>query len=97
MAADDGVETGGGWVEVRSARSCRTGVDQPAVDLDQFRFRQKRRPFALVDIAAHRDDRRDAPQRFQDSRVADIAGMDDGSQPASAASACGAAGRACPR
>jgi hypothetical protein len=36
------------------------------------------RPVAMVDVAAHGDDRRDRLERAQDCRIADVAGMDDG-------------------
>jgi len=52
-------------------------VDGVTIELDDRRVWQCDRPAALVDVAAHGDDRRDAAKPLKDIRRANVAGVDD--------------------
>lgn len=52
-------------------------VDGNSGKLDDLSFRKLACPRILIDVAANRGQRSDAPQVFEDLRISDVASMDD--------------------
>ena len=76
MAEDDDPDLGGQCGEVKF-RDIVDDMHVDAAEPDELAVLQPPRPLALVVVATHCGDRRDACQLFDDAWLADVAGMND--------------------
>jgi len=76
VAVYDHAESGGFWLQVELAEIMQD-IDGQATGFDDFGCRQSARPRGGIDVAVDRGYGRDLRQRFEDSRSADVAGVED--------------------
>ena len=81
MAGNDDLHAGCGGVD-RERMNVMQYIQGYAAEFNRSRFRNRCRPVAAVIVAANRTDRCDLRELFEDSRVPDIARMDDVRHPA---------------
>ncbi len=77
VAADDDVEAGGFWVGVEVLKIVQD-VDRDILEFDDSGERKGRGPGLGVHVAANGEDGCDGFELVEDSRIADVARMNDG-------------------
>jgi len=76
VAGDHHLESSGFGFQIELSEIVED-VDRDASDFENFRLGELARPRIFVDVAANSSDRRDGRERLQDSRIADVSGMND--------------------
>ncbi len=76
VAADHDPESSSFWFEIQ-LRQIVKHINGYAAHFENVRLWKRQSPCSLVDIAAHRSERRDIGQFFEDLWNADIPGMND--------------------